>query len=77
MLAAADILASFQRFYFDTALSASPAAQSEVFRQRGRGDQPWQMRGLCFRVSAWSDAANRQSERIDRSTTVDIKSPSA
>ena len=60
----ADILASFQRFYFDTALSSSPAALPSLksFAKNGRilfgsdfpfapADQPEAMRGLCFRVS--------------------------
>jgi predicted TIM-barrel fold metal-dependent hydrolase len=60
----ADIFASFQRFYFDTALSSSPAALPSLksFAKNGRilfgsdfpfapADQPEAMRGLCFRVS--------------------------
>jgi predicted TIM-barrel fold metal-dependent hydrolase len=60
----ADILASFQRFYFDTALSSSPAALPSLksFAKNGRilfgsdfpfapADQPEAMRGLSFHVS--------------------------
>jgi len=76
----ADILASFQRFYFDTALSSSPAALPSLksFAKNGRTlfgsdfpfDPPTNQRQCVVSASASRrDASKRQSEsEYDRLT---------